>query len=248
MAFPAWLPFVGPVLQGLGSYLESRQSRENVADTIEAQKELADLAWQRQQEMIRMQNEYNTPFEQMKRYQDAGLNPNLIYSRGQPGLQTRIAEYQAPNVDYSGRRPFNPSGMMGSFFDTMLRQAQVDNLEANAVNARANAAATLVKRSGHLTDNKKKELEYGIAKELEQYTVKSGKTELEYLKQRLSNAQKDGIMKDFKNEIKERTKEWEKFGISPRDKLWLKGMMNMFSSLGMDISWIRNIIDDKFFN
>lgn len=33
--------------------------------------------------MWNMQNEYNTPANQMKRYREAGLNPNLIYGSGQ---------------------------------------------------------------------------------------------------------------------------------------------------------------------
>lgn len=32
-------------------------------------------------ELWNLQNQYNSPAEQMKRYQDAGLNPNLIYSQ-----------------------------------------------------------------------------------------------------------------------------------------------------------------------
>lgn len=33
-------------------------------------------------QMWNMQNEYNTPANQMKRYREAGLNPNLIYGNG----------------------------------------------------------------------------------------------------------------------------------------------------------------------
>ena len=36
-------------------------------------------------EMWHRQNEYNSPIQQMARYQEAGLNPNLIYSQGSPG-------------------------------------------------------------------------------------------------------------------------------------------------------------------
>ena len=42
-----------------------------------------------------MQNEYNTPANQMKRLQDAGLNPNLIYGSG--SANTGIAGGVAPS-------------------------------------------------------------------------------------------------------------------------------------------------------
>jgi len=37
---------------------------------------------------IRQQNEYNSPKSQMARFQAAGLNPNLVYSQGNPGNQS----------------------------------------------------------------------------------------------------------------------------------------------------------------
>lgn len=37
---------------------------------------------------VRQQNEYNSPRQQMARYQQAGLNPHLIYGQGSPGLQS----------------------------------------------------------------------------------------------------------------------------------------------------------------
>lgn len=44
-----------------------------------------EKAYQRQIDLYNMQNEYNSPKSQMQRYQDAGLNPNLIYGQGTPG-------------------------------------------------------------------------------------------------------------------------------------------------------------------
>ena len=46
-------------------------------------------------QMWEMQNEYNTPANQMKRYLEAGLNPNLIYSQGNPGNASSAPEMQA---------------------------------------------------------------------------------------------------------------------------------------------------------
>lgn len=47
---------------------------------------------------IEKQNEYNSPANQMQRFLDAGLNPNLIYSQGSPGLQSNTAKSQMPSL------------------------------------------------------------------------------------------------------------------------------------------------------
>lgn len=49
-----------------------------------------------QRRAIREQNAYNTPTEQMRRYQAAGLSPNLIYGSGSgsSGNQTSLGDYQ----------------------------------------------------------------------------------------------------------------------------------------------------------
>lgn len=41
-----------------------------------------------------MQNEYNTPANQMARFKAAGLNPNLIYDRGDSGSAGSLPSYQ----------------------------------------------------------------------------------------------------------------------------------------------------------
>lgn len=40
--------------------------------------------------LARYQNAYNDPASQMQRYRDAGLNPNLVYSQGNPGNMSPI--------------------------------------------------------------------------------------------------------------------------------------------------------------
>lgn len=61
---------------------------------------LARYAADFQRQMIKEQNEYNSPLQQMKRYEDAGLNPNLIYGNGtsSAGNQSEIARYHAPEI------------------------------------------------------------------------------------------------------------------------------------------------------
>lgn len=73
----------------------------NIGSTLltnKANKELAQYSFEQQRQMIREQNEYNSPQAQMARYKEAGLNPNLIYGDGSSmsGNQQSIARYEAP--------------------------------------------------------------------------------------------------------------------------------------------------------
>lgn len=61
------------------------------------QKEAAEASWSRQLEAWNMENAYNSPKAQMQRYQDAGLNPNLIY--GQSNTSGSIGNYQMDTPD-----------------------------------------------------------------------------------------------------------------------------------------------------
>ena len=59
---------------------------------------LARYSYNQQKKMIAEQNAYNSPIQQMARYQEAGLNPNLIYGNIDSGNQSGIAKYDAPTM------------------------------------------------------------------------------------------------------------------------------------------------------
>lgn len=63
---------------GLVSYIGNRVSQERA---FEQQKELQSGAQNYNTLMWNKANEYNTPYQQMLRFQSAGLNPNLIYGQ-----------------------------------------------------------------------------------------------------------------------------------------------------------------------
>lgn len=91
----------------------------NIASTIltnRANMKLAQYGYEQERQMIAEQNAYNSPVEQMKRYQEAGLNPNLIYGNGvsSAGNQQSIAHYNAPSLDA-------PQIDLGSVISSMLQ-------------------------------------------------------------------------------------------------------------------------------
>lgn len=62
---------------------------------------LAAQANQHEIDMWNLQNEYNTPAAQMKRYQDAGLNPDLIYQQGNNGNASSAPGVHQPQFSMS---------------------------------------------------------------------------------------------------------------------------------------------------
>lgn len=59
---------------------------------------LAEQANAHEIEMWNMQNDYNTPAAQMKRFEEAGLNPMLAYTQGNPGNATSAPGTHVPNA------------------------------------------------------------------------------------------------------------------------------------------------------
>ena len=56
---------------------------------------------QKQLELWNLMNEYNSPKEQMKRFQEAGLNPMLAYTQGTPGNANSAPGFAQANYSIS---------------------------------------------------------------------------------------------------------------------------------------------------
>lgn len=83
-------------------------------------------------EFWNMQNKYNSPAEAMKRFQEAGLNPNLIYGNSGnnsaaqiPTPDTEPSFLREPRVDKSVNLMSNLLGQA----DLRIKQAQANNLD-----------------------------------------------------------------------------------------------------------------------
>lgn len=108
----------------IGQILTNRKNRKFSREMYERTKQDNIAFWN-------MQNEYNTPSNQMKRFQEAGLNPHLIYGQGNSGNASPVS---TPDVQSAQARApeFNLDGaaVTNSYFDTKIKQAQYDNLRA----------------------------------------------------------------------------------------------------------------------
>lgn len=120
------LPAIVPIAMGLGSiaaglFGQRMQSKSNLA--------IARYQTEADQQFMREMNEYNTPANQMRRFQEAGLNPHLIYGQGTPGNQSQP-------VRHADIRPTDYQSLMEALpliNQTAMTQAQVQATNAQTV-------------------------------------------------------------------------------------------------------------------
>lgn len=76
----------------------ARTAKQINEQNIAYQREQNDLNYQRAIEAWHMENDYNSPKAQMERYQEAGLNPNLIYSQSNESGSIGVPAGEAPKM------------------------------------------------------------------------------------------------------------------------------------------------------
>lgn len=133
-------PLIGSSLIGAGSSLLNGVANAvfgdiNTKRQIRANKELARYQNDLNIQNWNMQNEYNLPKNQMQRFADAGLNPNLIY--GQSNTAGDVGNVNVGSVDAS--LPLQDSvmnavnlamGLRQLHADIRLKGEQADNVQA----------------------------------------------------------------------------------------------------------------------
>ncbi len=111
-----------------------------------------------------MQNKYNHPLEQMKRLQEAGLNPNLIYGQSVAGATGSSGA--APSA--SKAAPYSIGNPVPSAIQSIVGTQQKKLMEAQAINQIAGATkygAETAKLKGLLSSQiSQAESEAGMAK------------------------------------------------------------------------------------
>lgn len=92
------VPIIG-ALAGLGqTAINAVTQRKNLKRQEAMNMRLADYQYSKDLDMWNRMNTYNSPKEQMSRFDEAGLNPNLMYSQGTPGNASTLPKYQAPEI------------------------------------------------------------------------------------------------------------------------------------------------------
>lgn len=139
-------PFLIPAAIGAGVNLlgglfgQNKQSDHNM--------ELAKFQASANEKYLDKYNEYNSPANQMKRFQDAGLNPHLIYGQGSPGNQS--APLQHPDIKPTDmQQVFQSLGPLAN--QTALAQSQVQATNANTL--KTGAQTDLIKLQSQVLAN-----------------------------------------------------------------------------------------------
>jgi len=131
MPFP--IALAGPVIQGSSGLMDQINT-----DRVNREQQRYNEKWYNRQlgdniNLWRMQNEYNTPAAQMQRFKEAGLNPALMYSQGNPGNAVQLSRPDLAQTQFrTSPQSFGDVGRstLDSIYDIQLKQAQVDNLRA----------------------------------------------------------------------------------------------------------------------
>lgn len=128
-----------------------------------ANKRESELAYRRQISMWNRTNEYNSPSEQMKRLQAAGLNPNLVYGTGSVGnISSPGPKYEPPQI-----RPIVPD--LGG---VALQALQMQQAKANIEQVQAQTQYTKMRTQTE-----------GFNQGLTTIKTKTGEQQLDQMKQ-----------------------------------------------------------------
>ena len=95
------------------------------------QSKLMDKQNQQQIDFWKMNNEYNTPFNQRSRLEQAGLNPDLVYGGsgniGQSQMPSAASPGSAPNVDYGSFSDNLRFAMQAQVMDAQVSKIEMEN-------------------------------------------------------------------------------------------------------------------------
>lgn len=178
---------VGSLLGGFGS---SAMNNKAVQDTNKANMEIAkyqaqwqqqenEKAYQRSLKMWNLQNEYNSPTQQMARIRAAGLNPNLVYGNGVAGNsagstpQYEPAKFNAPTMQAYRGWNLGISDATSQYLAYRTVKAQVDNMEAQNSLIRQQTATEATRQANVAASTARSEFDLNMAKELKDVSVSS---------------------------------------------------------------------------
>ena len=132
------LPWLAPAIAGGASLIgglfnSGSQRRQN----LQSQAFSREMYQQQRDDGINfwnMQNDYNSPQAQMNRFQEAGLNPNLIYGQGNSGNAGAIPTPDVQSAQFKSPESGNAISSAGlsainAMYDLEIKQASYDNMK-----------------------------------------------------------------------------------------------------------------------
>lgn len=155
---------------GLFGYLGQKQANKTNI-------QLAKDAREHDVNMWNMQNAYNTPAMQMQRLTEAGLNPHLMYGQGNTGNASTPQKAPVPEVgnELTSLSQMSLAPVLSMYQDWRVKNAQIENLNANADATRQNATLTALRQLTQDYTNKKMAVQLPWLNLQEQYKTNVGR-------------------------------------------------------------------------
>lgn len=175
----------------LGSALGARSNSKTNAANMELaryqnewQTQENEKAFQRSVHMWNLQNEYNSPTQQMARLRSAGLNPNLVYGNGAVGNSAGSApQYEPADIERAHLTPYRGwnAGLTDAattFLSARTNKAQVENMEAQNALIRQQAATEGLKQANIAASTARSEFDLSQANRLKDVSVARAEAEM----------------------------------------------------------------------
>lgn len=147
---------------GIGSNVAQTIANSNLNKKNRAwQEKMYDQQYQRNVELWKLQNAYNTPAEQVKRLRQAGLNPNLLYGNGSAatGNAGEISAADVPSTPTSVPYDFSQASNglasgLAMYQNWRMNELNMDKVRSQTENINANTIYQQSMRSGQDIKNK----------------------------------------------------------------------------------------------
>lgn len=239
MAFPI-IPVIMAAAQIIGSIAQNRANKKAAERQNAANLDLAKYTFEQNQAAVDKQNAYNTPQMQMDRYNQAGLNPNLIYGQGSSGNQSGAPNFDTPSAIVPSPKVPIPD-MLNMYQDFTMRQAQIDNIKAQTMNTnertlteRFNAILRETQGKSAAFDLDTKDMLRPYSLTMKENAVRQQRIQFDKSLQEILNLRKDGLLKDLVGKQKS-------FDISTQEtrrsllsgELEAQRLRNMYSEMGV---------------
>ena len=186
---------LGAIIAGGASLLGSALGFGSQKKTNNANMELAkyqnawqaqenEKAYQRNLQMWNLQNEYNSPTQQMARLRSAGLNPNLVYGSGVTGNSAgSTPQYQPADIKRAELSPYRGwnqglSDAVSNFLAYRSNRAQVENMEAQNSLIRQQTATEATRQANIAASTARSEFDLSQANRLKDVSVSMAEAQM----------------------------------------------------------------------
>lgn len=186
---------LGAIIAGGASLLGSALGFGSQKKTNKANMELAkyqnewqtqenEKAYQRNLKMWNLQNEYNSPTQQMARLRSAGLNPNLVYGSGVTGNSAgSTPQYQPADIKRAELSPYRGwnqglSDAVSKFLAFRFNRAQIENMEAQNKLINQQTATEATKQANIVSSTARSEFDLSQAKRLKDVSVSMAEAQM----------------------------------------------------------------------